>query len=71
MQSTFSFVMVCGCVDRLHKAVVTSGYDFLVSNPLRFPLPTNADTVSHPVMAWNKGKDPEVSGMSWKIPIIL
>jgi len=43
---------------------VTSSYAFQVSHAVFLPLPPKLDTVSHPVNAWNGGKERHHSGPS-------
>ena len=52
------------------SASVSSGNEFHVAHAVFFPRPTNADTVSHPVSAWNTGwasdfADPKQAAIWW------
>ena len=38
------------------SALVSSGNEFHTAHAVFLPCPTNADTVSHPVSAWNRGR---------------
>ena len=48
--------------DKCSKILVTSGKHFHVSHADYFPLPTNDETVSQPVRAWNMGRHAHVLG---------
>ena len=52
------------------KAPVSSGNEFQVVHAVVFPWPTNANTVSHPVSAWNIRRasdlsDPKQEDILW------
>ena len=50
-------------VDNLQNTRVTVKNDFHVSKAVFLPRPQNADTVSHPVTAWKKGKPVHMLGL--------
>ena len=47
---------------RSRNASVTSGKVVQTAHAVFFPRPAKAETVSHPVMAWNTGSDFDFSG---------
>jgi len=54
-----------GACASVSKAPVSSGNQFQVVHAVFFPWATNADTVSHPVRAWNIGRSSDVCKKAW------
>ena len=49
-------------LEKSEKAVITSGKGFQTSQAIVLPIPANEEVVSHPIMAWKKGKAFAFSG---------